>query len=962
MRAIHWVVLATGVLANFNPAAAADPKTTSEQPWQSTFDSKVRPILEKHCFECHDNQTASSELDLSSSAGLFTGAASGPVVVAGQARQSLIVQLMAPAGDPHMPPEGQLSPDEIATIAGWIDSLPKGLGEKPAQPMTSNHWSFQPMKATQPPVAAHVDHSIDRFIAAKLAERELSISAPADKPTLIRRATFDLIGLPPTPEEVADFVKDSSPNAYECLIDRLLASPRYGERWGRHWLDLARYADSDGFEFDVDRPNAFRYRDYVIECFNNDKPFDRFILEQLAGDEIAPNDPAVVAATGFCRNGPTIDNQSSEKNRLDELDDILSTTTVAFLGLTVGCARCHDHKYDPVTQREYYQLLAVFNSLQKTDLPAGSNEEKAAYAKAIAEHNAKLAPYQERLRQFGQPVKKHQGKWRVEGDELVQESLQPDIRLFFGDPNWTDYVFEAECQRVSGSEGFLLAFRVKDLRNFYWVNFGGWDNKRHGVEVEVAGSRMIAQHLKPGSVETGKWHKVKAVVEGKRIRTYLDGDLVFDFENDRHATGGVGLGSWKTANRFRNLRVTSLDGSKTLYAGLPTLMETSVASVEQKEIEAERKQLNKKIKELNDSKPAAPAAMAIKDHGGKPRTTHLLFRGDHRNVGPEVEPGVPSVIAAPAVAFPESALNGTSTGRRAAFAQWLANPEHPLTARVMVNRIWQFHFGRGIVATPSDFGVNGAKPTHPELLDWLAQDFIASGWKMKRLHKLIMTSAAYRQSSDYVAASGKIDPVNQFLWRFPVRRLEAEAVRDSIMAAAGTINLSMYGPGIHPRIDPGVIATGSRPKWPIIEKEGPNQWRRTVYVFIKRSVLVPMLESFDAPTATQSCDRRLTTTIPTQALQLMNGEFANEQARYMAERLLKEAGDNPAALIDHGYQLAIARTPSPHEKELGLRFLRDQIAMHGGKDTASLDRGALLAATTDFCHVLFNLNEFIYVR
>jgi hypothetical protein len=567
---------------------------------------------------------------------------------------------------------------------------------------------------------------------------------------------------------------------------------------------LARYADSNGFEFDAERPNAYRYRDYVIRSFNADKPYDRFVLEQLAGDELAPQDPDALIATGFCRNGPTVENQANERIRLDELDDIVSTTSSVFLGLTIGCARCHDHKYDPIRQRDYYQLLAFFNNREKRDLPIATPKQMARHLAETARIDAELEPLQKEL---------------------------------------------------------------------------------------------------------------------------------------------------------ANLRLATEKGKS-----------ETPASDEEQRVAKRRRELEDQIRRLSRSKPQLPVAMGIQDAGPNPRPTHLLYRGDPRTPGEEVEPAVPAVLDAHRFVLEPPARNRESTGRRLALARWIASPENPLTARVVVNRIWQGHFGRGLVETSSNFGLNGSAPTHPELLDWLAAEFVAGGWKFKPLHKTIMLSAAYRQSTGFAAAHAQRDPSNAALWRFPPRRLDAEEIRDSILHASGKLNLEMYGPGIKPRIDPGIIATGSTQKWPLVEKEGPAHWRRSVYVFVKRSVLMPLLEGFDAPTTQQTCERRLTTTVATQALQLLNNPFTNEQAAFMAERVRERAGSDVARQVEQVYWLGLSRPPTERESQLGREFLEQQQKYHQRQSAAATDaeidrlQQSELRALTDLCHVLLNLNEFVYVQ
>ena len=598
------------------------------------------------------------------------------------------------------------------------------------------------MRHTLPPAvtnAAWARNDVDRFILAALEAKGLRPSPEASRQTLIRRVTFDLIGLPPTPEEVESFVRDTSPQAWERVVDRLLASPHYGERWGRHWLDLARYADSSGFHNDLDRPHAWRYRDYVIRSFNEDKPYARFIAEQLAGDEVPGADEETLVATGFCRNGPSNDDNmgnNKEQYRLDELDDVIATTSTVFLGLTVGCARCHDHKHDPITSADYYSLLAVFNGTVKHGVPKESDEKDKA-------------------------------------KEVV---------------------------------------------------------------------------------------KLQALIETK----------------------------------------------------------------------------------------------------AKVPPTYLLRRGSLQNKGPEVPPAAPLVLVSNPLRFPEPETDAKSSGRRRTLAEWIAAPENPLTWRVLANRIWQHHFGRGLVATPSNFGFNGARPTHPELLDYLAARLASDGGRWKPLHKLLLMSATYRQASQPNELGQRIDPENAFLWRASRQRLEAEALRDSILAVSGKLNPQLGGPGIKPRIRADLLTASQRNKWPVLTSEGPAQWRRSVYIYAKRQLLMPMMELFDAPTTTDSCAERMQSVVPTQALVLMNDEFVEDHAGFLALRAVAEAGEHLSHVIERMQSLALAKPAGPERLKQAVAFVEARKAVYAKVPSpTNLPRQRAL---TDLAHVMFNSSEFIYIE
>jgi len=963
-------------LGGADPAAAEVPAAPLDPLAFGKAFAEVQAIFVQRCGDCHGAEEPERELNLTTWEGLLKGGASGAVFNPGQARESLLFHLIQKDAKPHMPPDEQLPEAEIATIQKWLNGLPTALAAnlgKQIGEQERNHWSFQPVLR---PAVPHlkdpwVRTPVDAFVLQSLQVHKFAPAPPASRLELIRRATFDLLGLPPSPDEVQAFLADESPNAYSRLIERLLESPRYGERWGRHWLDLARYADSDGFEFDVDRPDAFRYRDYVIRSFNEDKPYDQFVREQLAGDEIGPSQRELLVATGFCRNGPSINNQSNEKNRLDELDDVISTTGTVFLGLTIGCARCHDHRFEPITQRDYYRFLAIFNSQENRTVPIPTSDEQ----KKLADFDAQISILKAQLAEVKPREPGRNGEWKAAGDELVQSSKKTDVRLFFGDPNWTDYIVELEAKRTSGAEGFLVAFRAQDLENFHWVNFGGWSNGKHGVETEVQGRRKITIPLQEGNLLNDRWYKVKIHVEGDRFQTFLDGQRVHDFRDERFSRGGVGLGSWATTNRWKNITVKSLDG-KVLWLGMPDFTGDQAMSEEQRqELAARRKELESELKERERKRPRVSQCMCVQDTGRNPRETFVLLRGDHRQKGAQVEPGIPSVLSRQELTFAPPPKNATTTTRRSQLAQWITDPRNPLTARVAVNRIWQYHFGQGLVATPSNFGRSGSAPSHPELLDWLADEFVQSGWSFKQMHRLLMLSSVYQQSSKLDPVAMQTDPTNIQLWRFPKRRLDAEEIRDSILAASGNLNLTMFGPGVHPRIHPSVIATGSTQKWPTVNKESSEHWRRSIYVFVKRSVLMPMLEGFDAPTATQSCERRLTTTVATQALQLLNNEFPNEQADYLAQRLLKEAGETPAAQIERAYWLCLSRGPTPEQLKVAEEFLAQQRSYHATRlasatgnapaepeAQAARESDTARHALADLCHVLFNLNEFVYVN
>ena len=718
------------------------------------------------------------------------------------------------------------------------------------------YWAFaKPVARPAPSVrnTAWVRNPIDGFVLARLEKANLAPAPEASKEALIRRAYLDLIGLPPSPKEVDDFANDSSSTAYEKVIDRLLASPQYGERWARHWLDLARFAESEGFKADETRPNAWRYRDYVIQSFNEDKPYDRFIREQLAGDELWPDDPNAHVATYFLRGYPDESNARELFQRRQELlNDITDTTGAVFMGLTMGCARCHDHKYDPIPQRDYYRLQAFFADIRADDnFPVASPQQ-------VKEHDEKLAVWMDKTKAI-----------RDEMAKLEEPKRQAILKDYFDK-------YPAPIQAA-------LLKDPKDRTPMDWLLH-----------------YKAAQYMEPESYQY-------------------------------------------------------LAPSSACAAGLKG---------EAKQRYAE---LKKGLTEYDDLKPRdLPIGTGVCDAGREAPPHYLLKRGVFDAHAAEVQPGFLSVIdpADPQITPPEG-LN--STGRRTVLANWLASPDNPLTARVMVNRIWHYHFGRGIVATPSDFGTKGEPPTHPELLDWLAIQFVKDGWSLKKLHRLIMTSATYRQATTPNSAYAKIDPDDKLLWRFPRKRLEAEVIRDSALAVASELNPKMGGPSGFPQIPAGMEVRGG---WSVSKDEAERD-RRSVYVFVRRNTRYPMLEAFDMPDPYETCPRRFMTTTPSQALMLLNNDLVLDWAQHFAGRVIDQGGTNPTGQIQAAYRIAYSRSPSPDEVQAVEKFLADDKAaateriaarQKVARPVSEDDRltPADGAALVDFCHVLINSNEFVY--
>jgi hypothetical protein len=711
------------------------------------------------------------------------------------------------------------------------------------------HWAYQPVK--RPPLpqvrdASWVRTPVDAFILARLERKGLRPAPPADRRTLLRRAYLDLIGLPPSPDEQRAFLADPSPDAFAHVVDDLLSRPQYGERWGRHWLDVARYADTNGYERDGAKPNAWRYRDYVIDAFNRDKPYDRFVTEQLAGDELDDASAETMIATTFLRLGTWDDEPAEPKmDRYDQLDDVLGTTSAAFLGVTLRCARCHDHKFEPFTQADYYRVLAVFEPLHRPqndradlDRPVGTAAELSAYHEGMARADAAVAAVQRQSDALKRSV--HDRLGQALRDQLA--------------------AYEKAKQRAAALEA----------------------GKAKAAETPAA----------------------------KKAREQFEAAL----------------------------RNVATPAERERWDGLEKRMATANAA----------------------RPPEPPHAYIWYENGPKAPVTHVLHRGDPDRPRKAVEPGVPAVLTRGQPSPPRALAH--STGRRLWLARWLTRPDNPLTARVMVNRIWQHHFGRGLVATPNDFGVTGEPPTHLELLDYLAAEFVARGWSVKALHRLILLSSTYQMAATSQPEATRIDPRDSLLWRWPSHRLEAEAVRDSVLAVSGRLNPAMGGPGVYPPLPRAVLEGQSRPGEGWGKADERQAARRSVYIFVKRALAVPELEVLDGPDTTSSCEARPVSTIAPQALTFLNGAFINEQARWFADRLRREAGADPRGQIERAFALTLCRPAREDEVRDGLAFLREQHRQieedlrRDGKPAADAPQRALAA----FCLVLLNTNEFVY--
>jgi cytochrome c553 len=814
--------------------ASAQPPTDSE----SFFESKIRPIFAGTCARCHGPEKASHGLRLDSRPALLRGGESGPAIIPGDPDKSLLLQAIRHSRDDlHMPPGKRLSDAVAADFATWIR---RGAPwPKITIPMsgasTPRHWAFAPVRALTPPLdpTGWSDNPIDRFISARLREQGLRPVAPADRRTLLRRVTFDLIGLPPSPEEAAAFLAGDSPGALEKVVERLLANPHYGERWGRYWLDVARYADTAGDNADYPIPEARRYRDYVIDSFNADKPYDQFVREQLAGDLLAQLEPPEryaerVTATGFLALSRRYATAPYELWPLT-IEDSIETTGRAFLGLTLRCARCHDHKFDPVTQEDYYALYGIFAS---TQYPWAGAEELATkgfnrmhFVPLVPPKDAapRLATHQKRVRDLEARIH------LLEKDDPLARKLAA-----------LDRQIEAKTKARSGS-----------------TQPNGSDPK-----AELAALRQ----------------------ERERVEHQLQG-------------------------RFPGLR---MELRRLVRPGLPADL---------------------------------PGAHAVQE--GIPLDMYIHRHGDETQHGPVAHRAVPKFLAGG-----HPPVIPTKSSGRLQLAEWLARPDNPLTARVMVNRIWQHHFGKGIVTTPSNFGVRGEPPTHPELLDWLAGRFIDSGWSIKAMHRLILRSKTYQLASADDDVDAAQDPGNRWYWRADRQRLDAEGIRDALLTVSGRLDRRRQGP--HPF--PPIESWGWTQHNPFKDTYTSNH--RSIYLMTQRLKRHPFLALFDGPDTNTSTDVRPTSTVPQQALFLMNNAFVREQAEGLARRLIAASPDERQR-IDLAHQLAWSRPAEATEQEAGLHYVeeyRKQLAAAG----TPADR-IELEAWTSYARVLLCANEFVYL-
>ncbi len=793
------------------------------------FTRDIRPIFEKKCQGCHGAQQQMAGLRLDDGQAALKGSYGGPVITPGKSAESkLILRVSSDKKGFQMPPGGErLSAAELGRLRSWIDQGAKTPAAQAETRRRSTDWSFQPIRRPASPAVQNrswIRNPIDAFVLSKLESGSIEPSVEASRSTLIRRVSLDLTGLPPSPAEIRDFLADNRPDAYERLVDRLLASPHYGEKWARHWLDLAHYADSDGYEKDRARPWAWRYRQWVIDALNRDMPFDQFTIEQLAGDTLPNATVEQKVATGFLRNTQTNREGGTDRAevRFEQVTNRTNTIGTVWLGLTVGCAQCHNHKYDPISQKEYYQLSAFVHRAEEEDIDAPLPGEMGPYLHALPEYRSKRKA-------------------------LLDEYKIPEMQA-----QW-----EAKMRAAIASPG-------KDLE---------WD-------FQVTAMMTMFDHtVKVLTTDPAK----RKPADQQRLTNWFVGNTGHEFGRD-------------------------------------------------KEVTAKIKELREKLSKLDSEFPALTQAPVMIEDPTQP-PAYIAVKGDFREKGIPVEPGALEVLPP---------IRVDPSNPRLSLARWLVAPENPLTSRVTVNRIWQELFGRGLVRTSEDFGKQGDKPTNPELLDWLASEFIERGWSMKQLQRVILTSATYRQSSKVRPELSEKDPENTLLARQSRLRLSAELIRDSALAASGLLYPAIGGRSIRPPQPAGIAELGyaNSQKW--VETKGKERYRRGLYVHFQRTTPYPQLMNFDEPDSTVTCSRRRTSNTSLQALNLLNDPVFFEAAQALAERTQREAPGGINEKLEYAFEVCVGRKPAAREREKLAKYVEQQ-----GGDLVGLSR------------VLLNLDEFI---
>ena len=925
------------------------------------FEKQVRPVLINRCYECHSTaKKTKGGLALDSKEATLRGGDSGVAIVPGSPEKSKLVEAIRYGNrDLQMPPKGQLPATEVKVLEEWIrlGAPDPRTGPVSAAVVTTKSarvidvnegrkfWSFRPVE--NPPVprvrdenAAWIKTPVDAFILARLEEKGLKPAPPADKRTLIRRATFDLTGLPPTPAEIDAFVADTSPDAFQHVVERLLHSPAYGERWGRHWLDVARYADSNGMDENVAFGNAWRYRDYVVNAFNNDKPYDQFLIEQLAGDllpiEAGAAKVEALTATGFLAIGARVLAEPDvRKLEMDIIDEQIDTLGKAFLGMTFGCCRCHDHKFDPVPTADYYAMAAIFRSTKSL------SPEKMGAIKFWYEHSLATPAELEAKKEFEKKVaakKAEVTSFTTKARNDLKAELQSKAADYLAAAALLDAdATFAEVEKLAAARGlrarYLLTCRQYLAKNTEHPVFAKWQEFAAAGKTE----ELRSHYQSLFALATDAARTAKAAVPAKE-------PAIKDAPKSKKEAKAAKTA--EPAYTIADPKLAAADATLNDIAGflaIPDKEEHAFDAATFAKIEA----MNDAVMKLEDRTPDPAALMGVAD-GNVTRTLPIHIRGSYLTLGKEIERGFPEVMR---VSLARPLLPAKQSGRLE-LARWMASGEHPLTARVMANRIWRWHFGKGIVSTTDNFGILGDKPSHPELLDWLARCFVEQGWSVKEMHRLIMRSAVYQQASSpadgsLLTSATTVDPENRLLSRFNIQRLEAEEIRDAMLSVAGTLSKKIGGKTIPLRNREFVFNHTSKDH---TTYESP---RRALYLPIIRNHLYDMLEQFDYPDPTMPTGSRNSTVVAPQALIMLNAPVVMDAGTATAKRLLGEAHGNDESKIDHLFVLLYGRPPSLTENKRAIGFLNHLTQEESG------DRERALAL---LCQTYMAANEFMYLR
>ena len=940
--------------------------------------NEVKPLLKQNCWKCHGADKVRAELVLTTRKGILKGGEVGPSVNLENPSDSLMLQMVSYKDEDHqMPPIGKLPQEKIDVLAKWIEIGLPFPEEDEIEPrnahshasttevneVTKSHWAFKPPVDHDVPGGKDSEHPIDRFIRQKLVKENLPVNPLATDHEILRRASYDLVGLPPSIDLVEEYLSDNTIDKFDKLVDTLLASPHYGEKWGRHWLDLVRFAETNGYERDGNKPQVWRYRDYVINSFNQNKPYDQFILEQLAGDEMEEPSAAAITATGFHRLGIWDDEPADRVlARYDYLDDIVRTTTEVFLGMTVGCARCHDHKIDPIPTKDYYSMLAFFANIT----PHGKREENLVEVKDTIGN----ITYQNEIEVWNRQ-RNHLQKQIFDFEEKFLARYNSDKSVLKTKKTRAKPVILLQDAKGKGNHWSYLERKPSPD----WIEVGyndqEWKSGFGGFGTKGTPGSHVRTDWKSKDIWLRTTFRLAAIPKTLRmslhhdedVEVYLNGKLVFQntgyvSKYHMHDISRESADVLQTGKNVVAVHCRQTLGGQFIDLGLECFEEAvDLVGLIRKHGnklmgDGPHKQYKARIRDIERHLPTKPKSdyykvLAVAEHGE--RVTKILRRGNPALEGEEVSPVFPAVLSPPEPVIHKLAK---SSGRRTALAKWIGSKDNPISARVMVNRIWQYHFGRGIVRSSSDFGYQGDLPTHPKLLDWLAIRFMESGWDIKAMHRLIMSSDAYKRSSIPNDQALAKDPLNHSFWRYDMRRLTSEEVRDSVLNACGTINLEMGGQSVTPPV-PDIILAGSSVKgkgWGPSTPEQAN--RRSVYVKVMRSMQMPLLINHDMADTDSTCPVRFNTTVPTQALNMLNGKFMNDSAKSFANRLRTEAGKEPNRQIEHALKLVFSRSPQRNEIDAGVEMIKSMKDQFNLSEEEALDRFALLA---------LNLNEFVYL-